>query len=162
METPVMANVKPIPPGYTTVTPSITLSDAPKAIEFYKKALGATERMRMPGPDGKIMHAEIQVGNAIIMMNDECMGQRSAKSIGGSPVSFYLYFENADTAFQKAIAAGGKQIAPLTDMFWGDRMGCIEDPFGIQWTIATRMKEVAPEDLKRGQEEFMKQMAGAK
>jgi PhnB protein len=157
-----MATVKPIPEGYTTVTPSITLSDTPKAIEFYKKALGATERMRMAGPDGKIVHAEIQVGNAFIMMNDECMGQRSAKSIGGSPVNFYLYVENVDTAFPKAIAAGGKQTAPLMDMFWGDRMGCFEDPFGIQWTIATRVKDVTPEDMKRGSDEFMKQMAGAK
>ena len=157
-----MASVKPIPPGYTTVTPSITFSDTPKAIEFYKKALGATERSRIPGPDGKIMHAEIQVGNSIIMMNDEVMGQRSAKSIGGTPISFYLYVEDTDAAFKKALAAGGKEVAPITDMFWGDRMGAFEDPFGIHWTIATRVKEVSRDEMVRGQEEFMKQMAGAK
>jgi len=157
-----MANVKPIPQGYTTVTPSITLKDTSKAIEFYKNALGATEKMRMPGPDGRIMHAEIQIGNSNIMMNDEVMGSRSAQTIGGSPVSFYLYVENADTAFQKAISAGGKQIMPVTDMFWGDRMGNFEDPFGHRWTIAMHVKDVTPEEMKRGQEEFMKQMAGAK
>jgi len=157
-----MSNVKPIPPGYTTATPSITLDDAPKAIEFYKKALGATERMRMLGSDGKIMHAEIQIGNSFIMMNDECMGQRSAKSIGASPISFYLYVEDADAAFKKAVSAGGKQIMPITDMFWGDRMGSFEDPFGIHWTIATHVKDVTPEEMKRGQEAFMKEMVGAK
>jgi uncharacterized glyoxalase superfamily protein PhnB len=157
-----MGNVKAIPQGYTTVTPSMTVKDAPKVIEFYKKAFGATERMRMPGPDGKIMHAEIQIGNSIIMMNDEVMGSRSAQTLGGCPISFYLYFDNADAAFQKAMAAGGKQFMPVTDMFWGDRMGTIEDPFGHKWTIAQHVKDVTPEDMKRGQEEFMKQMAGAK
>jgi len=156
-----MANVKAIPSGYTTVTPSITVKDAPKVIEFYKKAFGATERMRMPGPDGKIMHAEIQIGNSIIMMNDEVMGSRSAQTIGGSPVSFYVYVEDADAAFKKAIAAGAKEQYPLTDMFWGDRMGAVEDPFGLKWTIAQHIKDVSPEQMKKGQEEFMKQMAGA-
>ena len=157
-----MANVKPIPQGYTTVTPSITVNDASKAIEFYKKALGATERMRMPDPEGRIMHAEVQVGNAIIMMNDEVMNQRSARSLGGSPISFYLYVEDVDAAFPKAISAGGKQIAPVTNMFWGDRMGHFEDPFGIQWTIATHIKDVTPEEMEAGREEFMKQMAGSR
>jgi PhnB protein len=157
-----MGNVKPIPPGYTTVTPSMTVKDAPKVIEFLKKAFGATERMRMPGPDGKIMHAEIQIGNSIIMMNDEVMGSRSAQTLGGSPVSFYLYFDNADAAFQKAMAAGAKQVFALTDMFWGDRMGTLEDPFGHKWTVAQHVKDVTPEDMKKGQEEFMKQMAGAR
>ncbi|HEY6572350.1 MAG TPA: VOC family protein [Candidatus Eisenbacteria bacterium] len=157
-----MANVKPIPEGYTTVTASLTFEDAIKAIEFYKQAFGATERGIMKGPDGKVVHAEIQIGNSIVMMNDECMGQRAAKSIGGSPISFYLYFENADTAFQKAIAAGGKPMMPVTDMFWGDRMGAFTDPFGIQWTVATHIKDVTPEEMKRGSDEFMKQFAGAK
>jgi len=157
-----MPNVKPIPQGYTTVTPSITLDDANRAIEFYKKALGATERSRVPGPDGKIMHAEIQVGNSIIMLNDEVMGMRSARSIGGTPISFYLYVEDANSAFKKAIAAGGKEVAPVTDMFWGDRMGHFEDPFGIQWTLATRVKEPTQEEMMRGQEEFMRQMADSR
>jgi len=157
-----MTNVKPIPPGYATATPSITVDDTPKAIEFYKKALGATERMRMAGPDGKIMHAEIQIGNSFIMMNDECMGMRSAKSIGASPVSFYLYVEDSDAAFKKAISAGGKQIMPISDMFWGDRMGSFEDPFGIHWSLATHVKDLTPEEMKRGQDEFLKEAAGAK
>ena len=158
-----MANVKPIPPGYTTVTPSITVSDAAKAIEFYKKAFGAVEKGRFKAPDGKIMHAEIEIGNSKFMLNDEVMGMRSPQTIGGSPVSFYLYFENADAAFKKAIAAGGKESFPVTDMFWGDRMGKLEDPFGFHWNVATHVKDMSPEEMKKAGEEFMKkQMAGAR
>jgi uncharacterized glyoxalase superfamily protein PhnB len=157
-----MATVNAVPPDYNTVTSSITVKDAPKVIEFYTKALGAVERLRMPGPDGKIMHAEIQIGNSIIMMNDEVMGSRSAQTIGGSPVSFYLYVEKVDAAFQKAIAAGGKEIMPVTDMFWGDRMGSFEDPFGLRWTLASHVKDMTPDEMMKGQAEFMKQMAGAK
>jgi len=155
-----MANVKAIPEGYTTVTPSITLRDGMKAIEFYKNALGAQERAIARGPDGKIMHAEIQIGNSIVMLNEEVMGSRSAETIGGSPVSFYLYVEDVDSAFQRAIGAGGKSTMPVSDMFWGDRMGNFTDPFGLNWTLATHVKDVTPEEMKRGQEEFMKQMAG--
>jgi uncharacterized glyoxalase superfamily protein PhnB len=155
-----MANIKPIPEGYTTVTPSITLRDTAKAIEFYKRAFGAEERGIMRGPDGKVMHAEIKIGNAIIMMNDEVMGSRSAETQGGSPISFYLYFENADAAYQRAVSAGAKgDMAPI-DMFWGDRMGHVIDPFGLRWNVASHVKDVSPEEMKRGQEEFMKQMAG--
>jgi uncharacterized glyoxalase superfamily protein PhnB len=156
-----MASVKAVPTGYTTVTPSITVKDAPKVIEFLKKAFGATEKMRMPGPDGKIMHAEISIGNSVIMMNDEVMGSRSAQTLGGSPISFYLYFDDANAAFKKAIAAGAKELYPMTDMFWGDRMGTVDDPFGHKWTIAQHVKDVTPEEMKKGQAEFMKQMAGA-
>ena len=156
-----MAKVNPIPPGHTTVTPSMTLNDANKAIEFYKRAFGAIEQGRFEGPDGKIMHAEIVIGNSPVMLNDEVMGCRSAVSTGGSPVAFYLYFENADAAQKKAIAAGAKEIMPVTDMFWGDRMGLIEDPFGYKWNIATRVKEMTPEEIRKAGEEFMKQMAGA-
>ena len=157
-----MANVKPIPQGYTTVTPGITVQDASRAIEFYKKAFGAKERGRFEGPDGKIMHAEIQIGSAIVMLNDEVMGNRSPQSYGGSPVAFYLYFENADAAFKKAIDAGGKQTAPVSDMFWGDRMGQFEDPYGYRWTVATRIKDMTPEEIDKAGEEWMKQMAGAR
>ena len=156
-----MASVRAIPQGYTTVTPSMTVKDAPKVIDFYKKAFDAKEHMRMPGPDGKIMHAEIQIGNAIIMMNDEVMGSRSAQTLGGCPISFYVYVEDADAAFKKAIAAGAKQTYPITEMFWGDKMGTLEDPFGHKWTIAQHVKDVTPEQMKKGQEEFMKQMAGS-
>lgn len=158
-----MAQAKPVPAGYTTVTPTITVTDGRKAIEFYKKALGATERSRFEGPDKKIMHAEIQIGNSIVMLNDEVMGNRSAQSLGASPVVFYLYLEDADAAFKKAIAAGGKQHMPVTDMFWGDRMGQFEDPFGYRWNIATHVKDMSPEETKRAGDEFMKkQMAGAR
>lgn len=157
-----MPNVRPIPQGYTTVTPSLTFSDANKAIEFYKKALGATDRERFLGPDGKIMHAEIQIGTSIIMLCDEIMGQRSAQSFGGSPVSFYIYVEDCDTAFKKAISAGGKEIVPVTEMFWGDRMGAFEDPFGYKWNIATHTKDMTPEEMKKAGETWMKQMAGAR
>ena len=156
-----MTPSKAIPEGYTTVTPSLVFRDAPRAIEFYKKALGATERMRMPGPDGKIMHAEIQIGTSMVMLADEVMGQKSAETQGSSPVSFYLYVENVDSAFPKALSAGGKEKYPITDMFWGDRMGAFVDPFGYSWTLATHTKDVSPEQMKRGQEEFMKQMAGS-
>lgn len=158
-----MAKVKAVPQGYTTVTPTITVSDGQKAIEFYKRALGATERGRFEGPDKKIMHAEIQIGNAIVMLNDEVMGNRSAQSLGGSPITFFLYVEDADAAFKKAIAAGGKQLAPVDDMFWGDRTGQFEDPFGYRWNVATHIKDMSPEEIKRaGEEFFKKQMAGAR
>lgn len=158
-----MASVKPIPPGYTTVTPSITVSDAAKAIEFYKKAFGAVQKGRFDGPDGKIMHAEIQIGNAVLMLNDEVMGMRSPQTLGGSPAAFYLYFEDADAAFKKAIAAGGKEIMPVTDMFWGDRLGNFEDPFGYKWNVATHIKDMTPQEIKKAGEEWMKkQMAEAR
>ena len=155
-----MANVKAIPEGYSTVTASITFRDGVKAIEFYKNALGAQERAIARGPDGKIMHAAIRIGNSIVMLNEEVMGSRSAETQGGSPVSFYLYVEDVDSAFKKAIAAGGKSTMPVSDMFWGDRMGHFTDPFGLSWTLATHVKDVTPEEMKRGQEEFMKQFAG--
>jgi uncharacterized glyoxalase superfamily protein PhnB len=157
-----MAPSKPIPDGYTTVTPSLVLKDCSKAIDFYKKALGAQELMRMPGPDGKIMHAEIKVGNSHIMMNDEIMGSKSAETLGGSSVTFYLYVEDADASFKKALAAGCKEIMPVADMFWGDRMGAVSDPFGYKWNFSTHVKDMTPEEMKRGQDEWMKQMAGAR
>ena len=158
-----MPSVNPIPKGYTTVTPSLVFKDGSKAIDYYKKAFGATERSRALGPDGKIMHAEIQIGSSIVMLSDELMGQRSPESIGGSPVSFYLYFDDADAAYKKAIAAGGaKEIMPVSEMFWGDRMGALKDPFGYTWNVASHVKDVTPEEMKKGQEEFMKQMAGAR
>ena len=156
-----MANPKAIPEGYTTVTTSLVQRDCAKAIDFYKRALGAEERMRMPGPDGKIMHAELKIGTSIVMMNDEVMGLKSAESLGGSPVSFYLYVDNADQALRKAVAAGGTEVMPATDMFWGDRMGQFTDPFGYRWSVSTHIKDMTPEEMKKGQEEWMKQMAGA-
>jgi len=155
-----MANVKAIPESYTSITPSITFRSSEKAIEFYKRAFGAKDRGGvMKGPDGKVVHAEIQIGSAIIMMNDEIMGSRSAETQGGSPISFYHYVENVDAAFKKAIAEGAKESYPVADMFWGDRMGALTDPFGIKWTLASHIKDVSPEEMKKGSDEFMKQMA---
>ena len=151
-----MANVKPIPQGYNTVTPSITSNDAARAIEFYKKALGATERMSMKGPEGKIMHAELQIGNSIVMLSDEVMNMRSAKALGGSPVSFYLYVEDCDEAFKRAISAGGKEIYPVHDEFWGDRVGGVEDPFGYKWSLATHTKDLSPSEIEKAAQEWMK------
>ena len=156
-----MSKAKAVPEGFTTVTASLVQRDCAKAIEFYKRALGAEEVMRMPGPDGKIMHAEVKIGTSIVMMNDEVMGAKSAESLGGSPVTFYLYVENCDQAYQKAIAAGGKEVMPPADMFWGDRMSQFLDPFGYRWSISTHVKDMTPEEIKKGQEEWMKQMAGA-
>jgi PhnB protein len=157
-----MAPVKAIPQGYTTVTPSLIVRDAAKAIEFYKKAFGATESSRMHGPDNRVMHAEIKIGNSFVMLADEMPGiSKAVETMGGSPVSFYLYFEDADKAFQKAVAAGAKPVMPVAEMFWGDRFGQVEDPFGIKWSVATHVKDHTPEQMKKGMEEWMKQMAGA-
>lgn len=155
-----MANVKPIPEGYSTVTPSITVRDCEKAIEFYRRAFNAeTTFGLMRGPDGKVMHTEILIGNSKVMMNEEVMDSRSAETQGGSPVSFYLYFEDADAVYQQAVAAGAKGQMPPTDMFWGDRVGHVIDPFGFHWNIATHTKEMTLEEIKRGQDEFVKEMA---
>ena len=151
------------PQGYHTVTPSLFVAGAAKAIEFYKKALGAEELMRFPGPDGKIMHAEIKVGDSIIMLADEMpdMGGKGPKSIGGTPVSFFVYGENVDAAWKRAIDAGAKEIVPLADQFWGDRTGCLEDPFGHQWWLATHVQDLTPEEIRKNAEAHFSQMQPA-
>ena len=153
--------VKPIPDGYHSVTPALTIKGASEAIEFYKKAFDARELNRFPGPDGKsIMHAEIKIGDSSIMLCDEMpqMGCLSPKSTGGPSGSIYLYVQNSDDVFSKAVAAGAKPKMPMMDGFWGDRIGSIEDPFGHVWTIATHKKEMSMEEIKKAGEEFMKQM----
>lgn len=146
--------VKPIPDGYSTVTPYMICRDATSAIEFYKKAFGATELFRMPAPGGKIGHAEIKIGNSIIMMADEHpeMQAVSPQTLGGSPISLMLYVEDSDAVFAQAIAAGGKETRPLRDQFYGDRSGCIADPFGHQWTISTHKEDLTPEEIGRRHE----------
>ncbi len=153
------SKVQPIPKGYHTVTPSIFVAGAAKAIEFYKKALGAEEVMRFPGPDGTIMHAEIRIGDSVIMLGDEMPGHggKGPKSYGGTPVGFFVYRENVDAAWKRAIDAGAKQIMPLIDQFWGDRAGCIEDPFGHRWWLAQHMKDMTPEELRKAAESFFAQ-----
>ncbi len=153
--------VKPIPDGYHSVTPTLTVRGASNAIEFYKKAFGAQEIMRFPGPDGQtIMHAEIKIGNSRIMLTDEIPQMKclSPQSVGGASSGIFLYVENADDVFNKAVSAGAKATMPIMDAFWGDRCGSIEDPFGHRWTISTHKKDMSPQEMTKVGEEFMKSM----
>jgi uncharacterized glyoxalase superfamily protein PhnB len=154
---------KAVPEGHHTVTPHLVLDNAVRALDWYKKALGAEEVSRAVGPDGKIMHAEIRIGTSLIMLNDEMGGAKSAKAIGASPVSLWLYVDDCDTLFNRAVAAGGK-VAPgpmgqMADQFWGDRTGTITDPHGFQWTIATHKEDLTPQEMKQRQDAFMKNFA---
>jgi PhnB protein len=146
-----MSKPKPIPDGYHTATPYLIIKDAAKAIEFYKKAFGAKEMMRMSQPDGRIGHAEIKIGDSPIMLADEFpeMGARSPQSLGGSPVSILLYVEDVDAFAKQAVTAGTKVVRPVKDQFYGDRSGSFEDPFGHQWHIATHVEDVAPEEMHK-------------
>jgi len=156
-----MSKVSPIPEGYTSVTPYLIVKDAAKAIEYYKKVFGAKEIFRMDGPNNKIGHAELQIGNARIMLADEnpSMGQghSSATSIGSSPVSLYLYIPDVDRVVERAVAEGAKIIKPIQDQFYGDRSGFIQDPFGHFWGIATHVEDVSPQEM----EERMKKLQAA-
>ena len=142
---------KSIPDGYHNVTPYLIVNDAAAAIEFYKKAFGATELMRMPKPNGKIGHAEIRIGDSPIMLADEApeMDARSPRTFGGSPVSIFLYVDDVDTTFARAVDGGAKVQRPLADQFYGDRTGGVEDPFGHVWYIATHVEDVSPEEMKK-------------
>ncbi len=151
--------VKPIPDGYHSVTPTLTIRGASDAIEFYKKAFNAKEVYRFPGPDGKsIIHAEIRIGDSAIMLCDEMpeMGCLSPKSTGGPSGAIYLYVDDADSVFTKAVSVGAQSIMPLMDGFWGDRIGMLVDPFGHRWTVATRKKEMSLEEIQKAGAEFMK------
>lgn len=153
---------KPIPDGYRTITPTLTLDDAPAAIEFYKKAFGAEEVARSTGPDGKIMHAEIRIGDSIVMVNDAVMGGKGPKAFGGSPASLWLYVENCDAFFERAVAAGAKVEMALADMFWGDRFGSLLDPHGYRWSVATRKEDLTPQEIGQRADEFYKSFGGPK
>jgi PhnB protein len=148
------SKVKPIPEGYHTATPYLMVKGAAAAIDYYKKAFGATEIMRFGGPDGKIGHAEIKIGDSIVMLADEMLerGFKSPKTLGGSGGSIMLYVDNVDTVFPRAIAAGGKEVMPVTTQFYGDRSGFLEDPFGHCWSIATHVEDVPPEEMKKREE----------
>ena len=147
-----MANIKPIPEGFSTVGIHLTVSDANGFLDFCKRAFGATEIMRMPGPSGKIMHSEVRIGDTIMMVNDE-MPQggtvKSAKSLGGTPLTISLYVPDADATIAKATSAGAQVKMPAQDMFWGDRYGQVSDSFGNVWSIATHKEDVAPEEMQR-------------
>ena len=154
--------VRAIPEGYHSISPSLTCKDAARAIDFYKKVLGATEIMRMPGPGGIIMHAELRIGDSVIFLNDEIPGMAAAPS-GSSinPVYLFLYTEDVDSVFNRALAAGSKMTMPVTNQFWGDRYGKFNDPFGHSWGVATHVEDVAPEEMKRRSEEWTAKMAKA-
>lgn len=152
---------KSIPDGFHTVTPSLVVGDSKKAIEFYKKAFEAIEIYQMPAPDGKIMHAMVQIGDSFVMMADEFpnMGSKSPASLGGTAVTIHLYVDDADKIFNQAIQAGGKITMPLMDAFWGDRFGTILDPYGHSWAIATHQKDMTSEEMRKAAEVFFASMA---
>ncbi len=153
---------KPIPEGYHTATPYLIIQGAAKAIEFYKKAFGATELLCLAGPDGCIAHGEIKIGDSPIMLADEFpqMGYRGPLALGGSPVGIYLYVDNADLLFNRAVEAGAKVVKPMQDQFYGDRNGTLTDPFGHQWTIGTHTEDVSMDEINRRFEAMMKQHKG--
>jgi uncharacterized glyoxalase superfamily protein PhnB len=155
-------SVKPIPEGLHTVTASLVVRDAAKAIEFYKKALGAQERLRMPGPDGKIMHAELKIGDSVIFISDENpqMGNiKSPQTLGGCTGSLNVFVPNVDELFRQALAAGGKEAMPVADQFWGDRYGSFIDPFGYSWGIGTHKEDLTPKELGERAQQFFASMA---
>lgn len=157
----VKKQVKPVPEGYHTVTPYLTVRDAAQAIDFYKRVFGATEIMRMPGPDGKsLVHAELRIGDSVVMLSDEMPGMSTCHaptSLGGTTVALFLYVPNVDATFKRAVGAGCKVLRPLADMFWGDRYGQVEDPFGNQWALATHKEDVTPKEMKRRAQAAMAQ-----
>ena len=152
-----------VPEGYHTVTPQLTLDNAVKAIDWYKKALGAEELSRAVGPDGKIMHAELRIGDSRIMVNDAMMGAKGPNTLGGSPSSLYVYVEDCDALFNRAVGAGGQvaggPMGAMQDQFWGDRCGTFKDPEGHTWTIATHKEDLTREELIQRQAEWMKNFA---
>ena len=157
--------VQPIPKGYRTLTPGFCVRGATEAIEFYKRALGARERMRLMKPDGATLaHAELQIGDSMFMLGEEdpAMGGPSAQTLGGSPVNFYLYVKDVGAAVARALAAGAKPVMPISDMFWGDRIGGIEDPYGQKWTLATHTEDVPPREMAKRAQAFYAQVGGAR
>lgn len=142
---------KPIPDDYPRLMPYLIVDGAAEAIEFYGSVLGASERMRMPGPDGKLGHAELQIGDAVVMLADENPGMsiRGPRSIGGTPVTIHVYVEDADAVFERAVQAGAKSLRPVEEQFYGDRSGQFEDPYGHRWNVATHVEDVPAEEMQR-------------
>ena len=155
-----MPEVQPIPAGFHTLTPHLTVRDADKALEFYKNALGAEVLNVARTPDGKVLHAMLRIGDSPLMLNDEFpeMGGLSPLSTGGAGVTIHIYTDNVDQAFDRAVNAGAKVRMPLMDQFWGDRYGIVTDPFGHSWSLATHIKDMSPEEMQQGQEEAMAKM----
>jgi PhnB protein len=152
---------KPIPEGYNTVTPYLTVDDAAKAIEYYKRAFGAKERVRMDAPDGKIGHAEVEIGDSLVMLSDPFpqATTRSPKELGGTTASVFLYVEDVDAVVKKAVDEGATITMEVADQFWGDRFGSIQDPFGHSWAIATHVEDLTPEEIAERGKAAMAAMA---
>jgi len=160
-----MSKARPIPEGFHALTPYLTVKGADKAIEFYKKAFGAKEISRMPGPDGRVMHAELKIGDSHLMLAEACPeygGNKDPIALGGSPVTVHHYVENVDAVFKQAVAAGAKGDMPPTDMFWGDRFCKVTDPFGQHWSIATHVEDLTKEQMGKRAAEAMAEMAKGK
>jgi PhnB protein len=155
-----MARAKnPIPEGFHTLTPALSLDQAAETIEWYKKAFGAEEMSRHLGPDGKLMHAELKIGNSRMMVSDVMQGMKGPKAFGGSPIAIWLYVENSDALFDRAVSAGASVQMPMADQFWGDRAGAVTDPAGYTWWIGTRKEDLTPAELDQRAQEFFRQMA---
>ena len=151
-----MADVKPIPDNYPRVTPYLYIDGAAEAIEFYEKVLGAKVRGRMDGPDGKVGHAELELGDSLIMLADENpeIDVRSPKAIGGTPMAIHVYVEDVDAVFEAAVSAGAKPLGTVENQFYGDRSGQFEDPFGHRWSVASHVEDVSPEEMEKRAAEF--------
>lgn len=150
------SSTKRIPEGMHTVTPHLICADAANAMDFYKKAFNAVEISRMPGPDGKLMHGSFRIGDSVLMINEENpeWGTMGPKSLKGSPVTIHLYVEDVDAVVEQAARAGAKVTMPVADMFWGDRYGKVEDPYGHQWSIGTHVRDVTPEEMRKAMEQM--------
>src|SRR5262245_50285278 len=147
-----MPAVKPVPEGFRTITPHLTVQGAKKAIDFYKKAFGAEEvRTQLMADGNTVLHASIRIGDSIVMLNDEFpkMGAKAPQTIGGTPVTLHLFVPDVDTVFDRAMHAGAKSVMPVADQFWGDRYGVLEDPFGHKWSIATHKKDPTPDEIRK-------------
>ena len=148
---------KPIPEGYHSVSPALTIDGAAEAIDFYERAFGAKERLRMPGPDGQIAHAELEIGDSVVMLSDP-FPQSSVKppsQLGGTTVGIFVYVEDVDAVFQQAVEAGATVTMPVDDMFWGDRFGSVTDPYGHHWSLATHVEDVPPEEMEERAKQAM-------
>ena len=159
-----MPNVKPIPDGFHTVSPAIVIKDAAKAIQFYKKAFSAEEIMVLTGPNDSVVHAEIKIGDSIIMISEEWPGHhvQSPGSVNGTTCTLHLYVNDVDTSHKQAVGAGATEIMPPADMFWGDRFSSVKDPYGHSWSLATHMKDLTPDECQKACDEWMAQMASGK
>jgi len=158
-------SAKPIPEGFHSIQPGLVVRDAAKAIDFYKKALGAQELVRMPGPDGKIMHAELKIGDSVIFLSEEMPmpgAVKSPQALGGSTCTLNVYVPNVDEQFKQAIAAGAKESMPVADQFWGDRYGSLVDPFGHSWGIATHKEDLSPKEMGERAQQFFASMSQRK